>query len=519
MNTEKNIFTSILTILDIPYNKDVSNRFYHTHPHKYSLFGISDMLSHYKIRNGAINVDNKSEDIFNIETPFVTKVANDFCIINQVSSEYVSYSIGSRIKQSRIEIFCEEWCGTALLFRKESESIEPNYLSNKKKAQIESLLKMTSISVLFIIIGLSIYKENSNRNIDFLFSFIINSAGIQVGFLLIQKQLDWNNDYTNKICSLFKHADCNTLLQSDAAKLLNTLTWSEIGFGYFIANMFVIIFLPTFFHYYAHLCLLTIPYILWSLWYQRILAKTWCILCLFTLCILFSIIITNLLSGIYLSYDMNLFDACFVLCIYLFSILSIHMLVKQISNNNKTNHIIQQVNSLIANREVVSIILKDQPHYRINKNFSSIHFGDPNSETVITIITNPHCISCATTHKEVFELLKHSKNIAIQYVFTSFSGFEDSSKLLIALFFDKNVDTIEAYNKWFLRKNKQKELYSQFSSIDLSSTTVRNEFDKHKQWTEEMAVEVTPTILINGYKIPINWSVNDLLYISNVQNQ
>lgn len=43
-----NLFIQILEILSIKYTKDFTLRFYEKHPHKNSLFGLSEMLRYYK---------------------------------------------------------------------------------------------------------------------------------------------------------------------------------------------------------------------------------------------------------------------------------------------------------------------------------------------------------------------------------------------------------------------------------------------------------------------------------------
>ena len=51
-----NLFIQILEILSIKYTKDFTLRFYEKHPHKNSLFGLSEMLRYYKIENVAAEI-------------------------------------------------------------------------------------------------------------------------------------------------------------------------------------------------------------------------------------------------------------------------------------------------------------------------------------------------------------------------------------------------------------------------------------------------------------------------------
>lgn len=86
-----NVFTTLLTLLKVNHTKSASNKYYNEHPHKYDLYGISNMLSNYKIANAATTIENKEKDIFNIETPFIAHVGGDFVVVHEVRQEMVQY--------------------------------------------------------------------------------------------------------------------------------------------------------------------------------------------------------------------------------------------------------------------------------------------------------------------------------------------------------------------------------------------------------------------------------------------
>ena len=73
---------------------------------------------------------------------------------------------------------------------------------------------------------------------------LVNFAGISVCSLLVLKQLHVQSRYVDRICTLFSQSDCNNVLESDAAKLWGIFGWSEIGLGYFAANIIILLLLP-----------------------------------------------------------------------------------------------------------------------------------------------------------------------------------------------------------------------------------------------------------------------------------
>lgn len=126
---------------------------------------------------------------------------------------------------------------------------------------------------------------------------LINSIGVYIGYLLVIKQLNIQSGYGDRICSLFKRSDCNNVLESDAAKLFGVFSWSEIGLGYFVTNVFFICLQPSYIPCLALINILGLPYTLWSIWYQKFRARQWCPLCLIVIILSWILFAINLISG------------------------------------------------------------------------------------------------------------------------------------------------------------------------------------------------------------------------------
>ena len=108
------------------------------------------------------------------------------------------------------------------------------------------------------------YWQNVSNSVGTNLLFLLNIVGIYIGHLLAKKQLNFNSRYADKLCSLFSKSDCNNVLDSKAARLWGLISWSEIGLGYFISNMLILLFIPQYVVYVALLNLCTIPYVFWK---------------------------------------------------------------------------------------------------------------------------------------------------------------------------------------------------------------------------------------------------------------
>jgi hypothetical protein len=71
----------MLSLLGIKHTKSFSNKHFNEHPHKYNLYGLSKMLSDYGIRNAATRIEDKENDLFRIECPFVAQAGGDFVVV------------------------------------------------------------------------------------------------------------------------------------------------------------------------------------------------------------------------------------------------------------------------------------------------------------------------------------------------------------------------------------------------------------------------------------------------------
>jgi len=74
-----------LDLLGVKHTKSYSNQYFNEYPHKYNLYGISKMLSDYGVRNAATRIENKENNIFHIECPFVAHFGGDFLVVNKIS--------------------------------------------------------------------------------------------------------------------------------------------------------------------------------------------------------------------------------------------------------------------------------------------------------------------------------------------------------------------------------------------------------------------------------------------------
>jgi uncharacterized membrane protein len=411
----------------VKYTDASANKYFNEHPHKYNLFGLSQMLSDYGIANGGTLIKDKENDILNIETPFIAHAGGAFVAVKKVSHDKVNYIWEGLYIEETKKNFCEGWTGIVLLLEPNESSVEPKYKENKKVELFNFLQKTVLLLALCLVFIMSFLKQSMYDNIGLTLALIVNIIGISIGYLLVQKHMHIHSEYGDKICSLFKKSDCNDVLETKAANFLGIIGWSEIGLGYFISNIIIILFTPHLIFYMNLINICVLPYSFWSIWYQGWKAKQWCPLCLIVQVLLWAIFIVNIIFGFFVMPVLNMPNIFSIGCIYLIPILIINLLVPKLSEISKIVQITQEMNSLKANDKLFVPLLKEQPYFEVEKSTSSILFGNTEANILITILTNPHCNPCAKMHSRVEKLLEQTNNLCVQYIFSSFEESLDSS--------------------------------------------------------------------------------------------
>lgn len=472
------------------------------------------MLSDYGIENFCIKIEDK-KDILSLSPPFIVHIDDDFAIVKEISINKVLFFINNRKVQTSLPDFLKQWKGIALIAEPNAISAEPDYKLHLKKEFLNcSQHILLFLSLLGLIISGGIINQRS-INGGMIILFLVNLLGLCISYLLASRQ--WEHDsYTHAICTLFRQGNCDTVLDSNVAKMGGMIGLSEIGLGYFLSNLFIQSFIPQYANWVAIINITTLLFSIWSIWFQKFKVKQWCPLCLIVQLILWSIFALNLYLGNIKYVNGDFMGLLMVLCIYTCNIIIVNSLTHLMTKNADAERMQYEMNCIKSNENIVEILLQQQERYNVTKDTSQILFGNLNANILVTILLNPFCAPCAKVHKEVKELLKANSSICIQYIFDSFGReLEDTCKFLIASYLNRSRVKAEIlYDSWFEtgRFAKDSFIRKNESAMD-DGVNVQKEFDNHMQWSTDSGIGSTPTILINGHKLPDIYHISDLRFL------
>ena len=507
------LLSKLLLLLKVKHTK-YSDKLYFEHPYRYTFYGLERMLSLYNIETNALMLKNKDE-FEKLDTPFLAEVNNDITIVENISRDEVSFDWYDEKMNVSYDTFKEIASGAVLLVYPNSTTIEPAYYEHLKTIRWDLLERIGIVMlVLLIFTTISLFQETHDSLFVYSYS-IIGVVGVFLSYLIIRKSASFESQIADKICSLLRTSTCNNVLQMPGSKVFNRYGLGEIGFAYFLSLSVFSLSAFSFFEGAAvFISVFALIFPIWSLWYQRFVAKSWCALCLAVLglillqgglCIYHSQYVT--LASTATLRGVALWGMAFALIAF-----SVHQIVGWVTKGISATEAKIQLLQIKHKKEVKDFLFSKEKDYKINEATSRILFGDSHSEYTVTILSNPYCEPCAKMHTQMQAILDAGGKV--QYVFSYFSEeLSDVNKLLIATYFQKGKDIAwQVLSEWYHGgKNKGRSFFTEALSTDLS--LVVEEFRHHNEWREETKFTSTPTILFNGKPLPSVYSINDIVFI------
>jgi len=344
-------------------------------------------------------------------------------------------------------------------------------------------------------------------------------AGVIVTSLLLWYEIDKNNPLLQKVCTGIAKGNCNAILTGKQAKVFNWLSWSEVGFFYFAGSLLTLLFVENSITIIAWLNLLTLPYIIFSIYYQWKVAKQWCILCLAVQALLglggINIIANNFL------YPLQPFSFLLIARCILFYLLPVliwyatkpYLLRLQEAKNTKREYL-----RIKFNAEIFETLLKKQKAITISADGLGINLGNPDATNSIIKVCNPYCGPCSKTHPKIDELLEQNANVKVKIIFTTPNDEAhhaiNPTRHLVTIAEKTNNEKIikQSLDDWYLAEKKDYDLFAAKYPLNGELLKQDKKIEAMDKWCKAMEINFTPTIFLNGYQLPDAYSIEDLKY-------
>lgn len=510
------ILENLVKLLKVKFAKAYLQKLFNENPYQNTLFGISNMLSEYGIKHTSFKVKDV-EEIKSIDSPFMVNFEGKMVLVDQLTDEDISCFLEGKKINITFDRFAQVWDKIVLVVEIFHSSEESNYKKHQELYLFNIVRKYTFIPTILLLIIAGLVINDTYHSLGVISLLLLNIIGVYVGWLLIQKQQHIPNDHADRICSMLKKGNCNSVLASPAAKIMGVIGWSEIGLGYFISNCVVAVLTPHLIPYLALINMAGLPYSIWSVWYQKHKVKQWCPLCLIVQVLMWIVFALNLSFGHITVPSFFSWDVVLTGCIYIVPLLIINTLLPKLNKERYAGYLEKELYRLKLKPEVFQALLCRQPHYEVNLATSKILWGNKGANLIVTIVTNPHCYYCAKIHQQVEQLLtKTSVDVCIQYIYFPIEEkYESSNNFLVSVYLSGEISEKkkkDIYDHWFKEGRMNKEEFFKNYNLRTDQKMVKSELQRHKEWDGLKDVDGTPTIFINGYRLPYHYGINDLIY-------
>lgn len=289
------LVTDLLTVLKVPFTKEYTTQRFETMPFK-TLFGVSQLLKEYGIDSKGYRIDDKTE-LTKLPVPFIAQTQGGLIIVTKIGNNSVAYLTQGISETIPVDEFEDSSTGIVLLPVVENGAKEPDYgkhlskeISDTSKKVLLWVLAGLLSAYLIVIHGLWHYWS-------FWGLFAVDCFGIWLTYMLVQKSLSIKNHVADKVCGVLQEGGCDTILKTSASSFFGIFSWSEVGFSYFGVSLLAMLISPATIHWLSLINICCLPFTIWSISYQKFVARHWCTLCVCVQASLWMQFICYLLGG------------------------------------------------------------------------------------------------------------------------------------------------------------------------------------------------------------------------------
>jgi uncharacterized membrane protein/thiol-disulfide isomerase/thioredoxin len=508
-------------------------------PYYPSLYSLGNTFDRFGIANQSARVP--ASELHQLEAPFIAYVSrngpSEFVLVTE-TGEHVKYTTGSGKSYSvSKDAFLQSYREIVFVAEASDASGEKNYDSNLKKEKAAAnknnaliaggLLILVLFAILFFAPLLQL--EGTSGIVNVIVLTLAKLTGLGAAIVLLLYEIDHTNQLAAAFCRAGAKTNCDAVLNSKASKIMG-VSWSEIGFFYFAATL-LFLFAPTvaidfkvpMMAVASTAVALFVPY---SLYYQWRVIKQWCPLCLTIQVALVLELIVSLDSFWFGERSFVSTDAVstiITLCICtLVPIVAWYFLksVLRAAKDSKSN--LAAYKRLLYNPDMFNLLLNQQAAIAEGWEDLGITIGNPKAKHTILKVCNPFCGPCAKAHPVLEAIIETNPDYNLKVIFTASDANGDNGGLVarhlmaIASKGDGKI-TANALDEWYTAPKKD---YNSFATRFPMNGEVEQQREKIRamhHWCELAGIAYTPTIFVDGKKLPEAYGVEELKGILQAQ--
>lgn len=495
-----------LTMLKIPVAAKYLEQQLLSHPDYPSLLSVTDTLDRLGIENEAVLIDKDA--LAEVPVPFLAHIPSNggsLVLVKDLKTHLKAHPG-----------FWEAWNGIVVVAEK------PAQLSNSEHNKIlleERKQKWLVLTVILACLAFSLAALGNHFSLSLLLLLCTMIAGMFTAVLILLHALGQPSPLLEQLCHAGKNTSCDAVLTSrqetwnpgDAGMIYFSFSWLFFVFSGLSGNM------GGFVQIAGMLSLLSIPFTLFSLYYQARIIKKWCVLCLMTVSLLWiQALITVPAIALAADDSMQVLPAAFL---FLLTAGAWLLLIKPLLFKNETLR--EKIWPLLRfknNAEHFMAVLETQRRVDTCPFQDDLQLGNPEAPVQIVVACGLYCQPCAKAHAVLHELLdQKGLNLGVTVRFLISTKNPEDRQLKGVRHILQYIRQKPALNRNALVRSILFDWYT-FMDADrfiakyliIEQHDVSGMLQDHETWCSRAQITVTPSLFINGYPLPASYTVFDL---------
>lgn len=416
----------------------------------------------HRMGKDSFAIHTSYEELTNIPSPFIAHVITNvdlFLFITKVTAESIqTIDEKGKIESISRKDFEDMWDGNILIMDN-----RPGKISIPLKMKFSTIIKQIKYPMLILCVAiLFAYLLILKHEGGILFYLYLTGVlgGLTASILLFVDQIDKYNVHIKKLCSATgnkNNIDCSSILDFKDAYFLGLVSWSDIGFVYFLSLLIVLLFLP---------------------FGKSIIEIT-------------TIFVT---------------------------VTSIYIVIKPIIATQKEHTTLKRkYNELIYDENISQYLFQQELCLTDVDKVNKISIGNPDAEICLTLIFSPICVSCIKELQKLMPILQRKANTKLDLIFLLdqkkhpesiviashiLSGYQKNPQLF-AMILKKYVDNYPISKNKILHNIKFLDEIPKYEPF----------INAQEKWCITHKFYTTPILFINGRKFPSYYNIKDIDFL------
>jgi len=489
-----------------------------SHPSYPSLHALTGVMNHFNVDNLAVKLPSTKEVLSQLPKYFIANVNHEETeqlVLVERKEKRVRLLISKKESKTISEDeFTSQWDGITVAIEKDDT------IKETKKNPLSSVATWGLIVIGGILAGLFLFNTLDTFPMA---HFILSILGLVLSIFIVQHELGIQSTASNQFCNLTENTSCDAILNSKGASIFGMFKLSDVSLvtfaGYLCCWFTLALSGATTASTIVVLTIAALPFTVYSIYYQGIIVKKWCPLCLGIVGILWLQVIPLFIAPETLTSLVFTTEEILMTTLTFFVVASVWSFVKTLLKKKET----------LAELEV--------EHYKFKRNFSLFHalysegksltntqgvpdeiiLGNRKAPLTLTLVTNPLCYYCKDAHQDIEQLLKQRpESIKVRIRFMVDPDQKEStlyktiSELLHVFNTNGQSATIELLNQLYADDADVN------SWVEQQNIHYNPGYDKimnaQNDWCSDNAINFTPALYLGDKPYPKEYDRKDLLF-------